>query len=576
MDSSRPLSARRRPDDPRQGVGAASAGWSRTKSSSYRNPFSARPAWTLAPPEMHRLAAAVALAASETLLISLVFNLPTGLPEWANPVAYVKGLAQSVSLAALVFLLLAGHKHGRIVTAWRSAVAGENWRPAIFTNLALLSLLVAATLALSSVAAHSAQPPWHWFAAYCALLAATALSLCGVLAPYPFWRWLQSYAASELILALIGGALLVFVGKLSLEGWSALASVTLKGSYWILSLYEADVVLDLKQRILGVGAFQVLILKQCSGYEGTGLVAAFLGLYCWLMRRQLRFPHALLLIPAGVLTVWLLNLIRIAALVSIGAHLSRDLAVDGFHSQAGWISFVLVAVAGMSAANKLSFFSRSQPRPKRTLVARQAPVVFLAPFIALEAATILASAAAPYDQWLYPLRVVAVGLVLWWFRQWYRTLVSGASLGSAAIGVAVGVAWIATSSGSGATSSIGDWLNSLPTWFVVLWLCARGFGSIVVVPIAEELAFRGYLSRVLISSKFESVPVGQFQLPAFLVSTLVFGILHERWIAASFAGAVYALLMYRTKRLSDPIIAHMASNAAIIGWAVAAKQWSLL
>jgi membrane protease YdiL (CAAX protease family) len=52
--------------------------------------------------------------------------------------------------------------------------------------------------------------------------------------------------------------------------------------------------------------------------------------------------------------------------------------------------------------------------------------------------------------------------------------------------------------------------------------------------------------------------------------------MHQRWIAAFLAGAVYALLMYRSKRLSDAIAAHVASNAAIMVWAVAAQQWSLL
>jgi membrane protease YdiL (CAAX protease family) len=52
--------------------------------------------------------------------------------------------------------------------------------------------------------------------------------------------------------------------------------------------------------------------------------------------------------------------------------------------------------------------------------------------------------------------------------------------------------------------------------------------------------------------------------------------MHQRWVAACLAGAVYALLMYRTKRLSDPIAAHASSNAAIMLWAVATQQWSLL
>jgi CAAX prenyl protease-like protein len=59
-------------------------------------------------------------------------------------------------------------------------------------------------------------------------------------------------------------------------------------------------------------------------------------------------------------------------------------------------------------------------------------------------------------------------------------------------------------------------------------------------------------------------------------SSLAFGMMHQRWIAATLAGAIYALLMYRTNRLSDAIVAHAASNALIVLWAIAAQQWSLL
>jgi CAAX prenyl protease-like protein len=90
------------------------------------------------------------------------------------------------------------------------------------------------------------------------------------------------------------------------------------------------------------------------------------------------------------------------------------------------------------------------------------------------------------------------------------------------------------------------------------------------------LAVCGYLSRALISLRFENVGIGEFRLLAFVGSTVAFGLMHERWLAACLAGAVYAMLMYSSKRLSDSIVAHMASNAAIAVWAIAAQQWSLL
>ena len=49
-----------------------------------------------------------------------------------------------------------------------------------------------------------------------------------------------------------------------------------------------------------------------------------------------------MLFPIGALAVWLANAIRITALVALGTSFSPAVAQGGFHSQAGWIAFLLV------------------------------------------------------------------------------------------------------------------------------------------------------------------------------------------------------------------------------------------
>jgi CAAX prenyl protease-like protein len=95
-----------------------------------------------------------------------------------------------------------------------------------------------------------------------------------------------------------------------------------------------------------------------------------------------------------------------------------------------------------------------------------------------------------------------------------------------------------------------------------------------MVPIAEELAFRGLLHRWLISRRFDTVAFAQFSWLAFVVSSLLFGFMHQRWIAGALAGAVFALVMYRSGRLSDAIAAHMAANAVVLHWAIAVRNWA--
>ena len=110
----------------------------------------------------------------------------------------------------------------------------------------------------------------------------------------------------------------------------------------------------------------------------------------------------------------------------------------------------------------------------------------------------------------------------------------------------------------------------------VVWLAFRIVGSVILVPIVEEFAFRGYLHRKLISERFESVAEGQFSWLAFVGSSVLFGLVHDRWLAGGLAGVVFAIALYRSGRLSDAIAAHMSANAVIIVWAIAAGEWGLL
>ena len=61
---------------------------------------------------------------------------------------------------------------------------------------------------------------------------------------------------------------------------------------------------------------------------------AVFSLFLVLFRQDLRFPQAFCLLPVGVLAIWLCNVVRITALILVGAYGSPEIAVGGFHSQA--------------------------------------------------------------------------------------------------------------------------------------------------------------------------------------------------------------------------------------------------
>lgn len=524
-----------------------------------------------------KIALVAVLATAEMLLTSYLFVFDFPIPRSLNPQYYLRQFVLGGAAATLAFAIICWPARFALTRAWLDGRTAADLRLALTANLALFAVLIAATVGFSRYAAMLDQPPWTVYGLYLVPLALTGLSLFWVAAPLGFWRTLIVGHWAELAMALTVGVAAVVAGMLTQASWAGLAAATLVVSFSILSLYEPDARADYDNRLLGAGDFDVHIDGSCSGYEGIGLIATFLCLYWWIFRRSLAFPNAFLLLPIGIAAIWVLNAVRIAVLVSIGAHVSPQVAVGGFHSQAGWFAFLLVATGIMVAAPRLGFFIADLREGNGASDgANRAMLAFLAPLMALMAASLVASASAPYDHWLYVLKVAAVAICLYVFRGSYARLVEQASPVSLVIGVVVGVLWVVTAPAGNGTGGVAAWITAQPFWLAALWLIIRGLGTVATVPIAEELAFRGLLYRWLISRRFETVNFAQFSWVAFVASSVLFGLTHQRWLGATLAGAAFALVMYRTGRLSDPIAAHMTANALIFLWVLVNQDWSLL
>ncbi len=103
----------------------------------------------------------------------------------------------------------------------------------------------------------------------------------------------------------------------------------------------------------------------------------------------------------------------------------------------------------------------------------------------------------------------------------------------------------------------------------------RLLGLAVVVPIAEELFWRGFLLRWLIDPEWERVPIGEFTLSSCLTVTLLFTLAHPEWLAA----AVYCLLLngllYWKKDIWMCVVAHSISNFTLAVYVLATGAWWL-
>jgi membrane protease YdiL (CAAX protease family) len=58
-----------------------------------------------------------------------------------------------------------------------------------------------------------------------------------------------------------------------------------------------------------------------------------------------------------------------------------------------------------------------------------------------------------------------------------------------------------------------------------------------------------------------------------LVSSLLFGALHQRWLAGAAAGVVYALAQRRRGELADAVVAHGTTNGLLAAHALAVGDW---
>jgi exosortase E/protease (VPEID-CTERM system) len=536
-----------------------------------------------------RVCSALALFAVVLVTTGLFADLPDVWDKWPV-IGFAHAAPKCFLLALPIFMVVAWPKRQAVFAAFdRRIDDGQSSIAAVVSSTALLLALF-----FRQHVASGGEHETLFAYAYSASIVIAAAGLVLVAAPVSFWRAILKFSRAEVITAIVfsvGGFTIGEVSYrergslLSEQSWNALSGATLDLSYAILRLFDSTAFMDSPTRVLGARTFSVQVFAACSGYEGMMLIAAFLAGYLFMFRKTLRFPNALLLFPVAMATIWLLNGFRIAMLVYIGANFSPAIALDGFHSQFGWLSFLLVAITIMTFAQKISFFGsdraatsaigqhvREQTRERRV----DPTLVYLAPFCALMAGQIITRMGAPHEHLLYPIKVIAVGIVLFVLRDLYLRIWTSPSAIAVILGALAGVAWIATDPSDGAPSKLAEFVAGLPPLALIAWLAFRGLGTIVMVPIAEELAFRGFLYRTLISTRFEAVSFRAFGLIALIVSSALFGFMHERWLSGALAGMLYALVMIRRGQLSDAIVAHMTTNAVIFGWAIANDQWSLL
>lgn len=450
------------------------------------------------------------------------------------------------------------------------------WKP--WPAAALQPVAFAITAALAYAVFREGAPPPS--TAMVALVLACAMT-AGVMALWifapPSWflavllkRWAYP------LLAIAVGVLAWRAAAGAEELWGVLSGTTLRGTAALLRLLTTDVTLGPEPDGIEVGDFGVIIAPICSGADGLGLVALFQATWIALARERLRVRRALLLIPLGMAVAFGANLFRIAILLWVGAAGHVDLATGGLHSKLGWILFIGIALGTIAIAERIPWFAR--PGEGRTGAALPpAAAAYVAPLLAALFAALVTSiwSEDTLDRW-YLARILAAAGVLWLVRRELPApsiTLSWLPVVAAAITCAAWVALVPVH--AAAEAGLGSALQGLGAVERWTWITGRIVGSCLVIPVVEELAFRGFLLRWLVSPDFERVPPRAWTWPAVLVSSLAFGVLHGHWVLGTFAGIVFAAVLLVRGRLSDAILAHALTNAGIALTVLAFGRWDL-
>ena len=485
-----------------------------------------------------------------------------------------------VVLSAILFLVFgwrnAGKSLQRISTRMSETAISRPRLAGHFCAMGAFGLLSAWLYGGSNLGLTGSLTAVCWLAAgvLAIILAVSAL------VPWELWLEVARATGSAWIYATALGLAACLVGAASRQLWVPAAHVTFVMVQALLRPFFSGVIADPLTDTVGFQNFQVRIAPECSGLEGVGMMLVFGGVWLWLFRREFRFPRALLMIPAGVAVIFLTNAIRLSALILIGRMGAPEVAMGGFHSQAGWIAFNAVAVGFALTVQRLPWLTVRGPGepPASALSAENPTAAYLAPFLAILGAAMISRAASGGFEWLYPLRFLAAAAVLWRFRKKYASLDwrfgwAAPAAGALVFGMWIGLDWMR----SGAVvNGIGTGLAAPPPAVRIAWLAVRCLAAVVTVPIAEELAFRGFLIRRMAAADFEAVDPRKFGLVPVLASSVAFGVLHgDRWLAGIVAGLCYAAAYRWRGRIGDAVAAHAGTNLLLAAWVVATGNWGL-
>lgn len=182
------------------------------------------------------------------------------------------------------------------------------------------------------------------------------------------------------------------------------------------------------------------------------------------------------------------------------------------------------------------------------------------------------------EYWLYPAQTIICGWLLFFLRREYEFGEFRRPFFVVGVGIIVFAIWVSPQVILGfAARTEGFNPNIFANQSPLYWptIAFRFLRLVIVVPLVEEIFWRGFLLRYLIDEKFYAVPFGKFSSFSFWAVSAAFMLAHSMpdWIAAFITGMAYNAVAYRTKSLTSCVIVHAVTNLLLGLWIMRTHQW---
>jgi CAAX prenyl protease-like protein len=180
--------------------------------------------------------------------------------------------------------------------------------------------------------------------------------------------------------------------------------------------------------------------------------------------------------------------------------------------------------------------------------------------------------------WMFPLQTVFCGALLARYWRAYHLRPPRKVMLAVTVGVAALIIWIAPQEWFAHSPRVDGFdpeFFGASGWPYSLNVVARFVRLVVVVPLVEEIFWRGFLLRYLIDNDFTRVPFGAFSWKSFAIVTAGFCFEHSPadWPAAIATGVLYNILACRTRSLSACVLAHGITNLLLGIYVLHTRQW---